>query len=386
MNQTDAMSRPRLAEHSDYLKTRYFGALDGLRCLSIVWVIGFHCKLDHTLLFRRGDYGVGLFFVISGFLITTLLLREKAGKGEISLTNFYVRRTLRIFPLYYAAVILYTSLVLAMEHGPERWAYFSHLPFFVTYTGNWFVDRFAAERVIFAFSWSLATEEQFYLLWPSVLRFTRSARTPVVVVIATLILSLIALGLNIAGLLPFGDTGNRIITSIAPTICAGCLLAYAFNSRIWFDRLRTALGAVWSAPLALISMAVIYLGLMYAPAESTREYSLDCLFTLSLLTVVATCCMREDNGVAKLLANPVVRYVGTISYGMYLLHMLAMNATKKIVHAHDWRFFAVAMVISIGLASASYWLYERQFLKLKGRFGNRVKSESVKIGLQTVAS
>ena len=71
------MTRPRIATHEDYRRTRYFGALDGLRCLSIVWVVGYHDKLTNTALFRRGDYGVGLFFVISGFLITTLLIRRK---------------------------------------------------------------------------------------------------------------------------------------------------------------------------------------------------------------------------------------------------------------------------------------------------------------------
>src|ERR1700758_3162269 len=111
------MDQTTLPTHAQYLRTRYFGALDGLRCLSIVWVVGFHAKLANTQLFRRGDYGVGLFFVISGFLITTLLLREKASRGEISLKNFYARRTLRIFPLYYAAVILYTALVVGVEHG-----------------------------------------------------------------------------------------------------------------------------------------------------------------------------------------------------------------------------------------------------------------------------
>ena len=162
--------------HERYLGARYFAALDGLRCLSILWVIGFHAQLTNPLLhriFRRGDWGVGLFFAISGFLITTLLLRERTATGTIALGKFYARRTLRIFPLYYAAIVLYSLLVWRFEHGPEKGEFFRHLPFFMTYSSNWFVDRFAADRVIFAFSWTLATEEQFYLLWPSIIRFSR---------------------------------------------------------------------------------------------------------------------------------------------------------------------------------------------------------------------
>src|SRR6202012_1705138 len=111
--------------------------------------------------------------------------------GTISLKNFYARRTLRIFPLYYATLLLYTGLVVALEHGPERAAFFASLPSYATYTSNWFVDRFAAERVIFAFCWSLATEEQFYLLWPSIQRLTKTVRTPVIILVVALLGSLL---------------------------------------------------------------------------------------------------------------------------------------------------------------------------------------------------
>ena len=148
-----------------------------------------------------------------------------------------------------------------MEHGPERGEYFRHLPFFLTYTSNWFVDRFAADRVIFAFSWSLATEEQFYLLWPSILRFTRAQLTPLIAVISALTLSTIAIGLDAGGRLPFGSVGNRILTSVAPTICLGCILAYVFHSRRGFALVRPVFGHVVSAPLAMLLVALTYAGL-----------------------------------------------------------------------------------------------------------------------------
>jgi peptidoglycan/LPS O-acetylase OafA/YrhL len=367
-----------ISDFEAYSRTRYFGSLDGLRCLSIVWVIGFHAKLSDTALFRRGDCGVSLFFVISGFLITTLLLREKASRGSISLAKFYARRTLRIFPLYYAAILLYAALVIAVEHGPDRTAFFHHLPFFLTYTNNWFVDRFAGEHVIFAFSWSLATEEQFYLLWPSILRFTRSKRGPLIAIAGALIFSLAANALQSTGHLPLGEIGNRIATSIAVPICLGCALAYAMDSRRSFRVIRGLLGHRLSAPAALLLLAAIYALLMRAPADSMMERGLAIPFTGSMLLLVGACCIREDNGIAWLAANPVVRYVGTISYGMYLLHMLAINVTKKLNLPHDWRYFVISLALSILLASASYWLYERQFLKLKHRFASGVPSEPLK--------
>ncbi|MBV8782538.1 MAG: acyltransferase [Phycisphaerae bacterium] len=263
---------PAPTAHDRYLKTRYFAALDGLRCLSILWVIGFHAHLGNSILFRRGDWGVGLFFAISGFLITTLLLREKSGKGEISLKDFYARRTLRIFPLYYAAISLYTLLVFKLERGPERSEYFHHLPFFLTYTGNWFVDRFAADRVIFAFSWTLATEEQFYLIWPSIIRFARRELTPLFVILAAFAIAVVFDSLDALGHLHLGDTGNRIATSIATPICLGCVLAYALHFRRSFYTLRSMLGSIISAPTALLAVVALYIGMIHAPANSRSEF------------------------------------------------------------------------------------------------------------------
>ena len=80
------------------------------------------------------------------------------------------------------------------------------------------------------------------------------------------------------------------------------------------------------------------------------------------------CCIRGDNGLSWILSNPVARYIGTISYGLYLLHMLAMNGAKRLRTQHDWLFFAIALAASIAMASASYWMYEVPFLRLKDRF------------------
>src|SRR4051812_205088 len=100
-------------QHSKFLSTKYFASLDGLRAISILSVIFYHVP-ELRPYWRTGYLGVHLFFVISGFLITTLLLREKARYGSVSLRSFYIRRTLRIFPAYYLTLVLFliTCLVL----------------------------------------------------------------------------------------------------------------------------------------------------------------------------------------------------------------------------------------------------------------------------------
>src|SRR5262249_8406845 len=124
---------------------------------------------------HRGQLGVHLFFAISGFLITSLMIRERMQYGRVSLAKFYMRRSLRIFPLYYATILVYVLLVLSLEQNSAAGREFFHnLPAFCTYTTNWFVRLTSGERVVFYFAWSLAVEEQFYLTWPWVERYVKS--------------------------------------------------------------------------------------------------------------------------------------------------------------------------------------------------------------------
>src|SRR4051812_37865131 len=296
--------------HDEYLRTKYFSSLDGLRCLSILMVIGFHCNLTCTSFFHTGQFGVSLFFVISGFLITTLLLREQMNSGQISLKNFYIRRTLRIFPLYYATLAIYTALVFLTSHGPERGAFFHNLPWFFTYTNNWFVDKDAGEHVTFAFAWSLATEEQFYLFWPSIVRLAKRWWTPLAIILGA---AAIDLGFEVATLLGWIDHSSnvgRILTSVATPICLGCGLAYLLHYPRGFAIARPLIGNLFAAPIALLGLWISY------------HFTCEPAMIVFMVLLVGACCIRASNGLKWILSNPIVRYVGTISYGLYLLHML----------------------------------------------------------------
>ncbi|MCX5745493.1 MAG: acyltransferase, partial [Proteobacteria bacterium] len=149
-------------------RPKHLPALDGLRALSILAVIAHHgggAAAGAASPLGRGHLGVQLFFVLSGFLITSLLIQERARSGGIDLARFYVRRSLRIFPLYFAVLALYVVVVgLTARHEPAGRAFFANLPYFATYTSNWMVSL-DEPRVIFYFAWSLAVEEQFYLVW-----------------------------------------------------------------------------------------------------------------------------------------------------------------------------------------------------------------------------
>src|ERR1019366_10367174 len=165
---------------------------------------------------------------ISGFLITTLLLREKSEFGKISLKKFYLRRTLRIFPAYYLTLGLFliACIVPPALRGEPLTIYLHNLPSFITYTSNWFVYPGGATvggqpgRVIFVAAWSLATEEQFYLFWPWVVALSKRWFTPVIVMIALIAANeIVKLYCGYSFFLTGYQLPVLIINSISTAIC-----------------------------------------------------------------------------------------------------------------------------------------------------------------------
>jgi peptidoglycan/LPS O-acetylase OafA/YrhL len=319
----------------------------------------------------EGASGVALFFVLSGFLISTLLLREEAKTGDINLANFYARRTLRIFPLYYAVLALYTVLVLLLENNAAGRLFFQNLPYYLTYTSNWFVDLIVNDdgqrRVIFIFAWTLATEEQFYLFWPWAMKLLKRWK-------ALSLLILIA-SLDIALTFMFGKLDTpaspferfvRIATSPSTEICAGVLLAFVLHSRSGFAVVWPYLGRAWSAPLAAAFALIVAMW----PGEPTPAWYLA--QSVVFFFLVASCVIREDHGLAFLLKQPVLARIGVVSYGMYLLHMLAVNTAKVTLARFDISDVAVTFCVALALtylaAELSYRVFEGPLLRIKSRF------------------
>jgi peptidoglycan/LPS O-acetylase OafA/YrhL len=367
---TSCLVHSPAADHGAFRACRYFGSLDGLRCLSIIAVIWHHTRptaYAEIALLQHGFMGVELFFVISGFLITTLLLRERAVQGNISLGRFYIRRTLRIFPLYYTVLLLYVVMVVLFDrHSPPGRAFFANLPYFASYTSNWFVS-FNNDRVIFYFVWSLAAEEQFYLLWPTVEQ--RLGSTGAVLFMVGL-LALVTAGVAGAtdAVLPPGTLVNTIITRFPVPIGLGVLLAHALHDRRGYRWLSMVFGHRVSAPLAL---AVLGLTLARTNPSSGAVRA-------AMTALVATVVMREDHFLAPFLKWRPIAHVGVVSYGMYLLHMLTCNFARRLLqHAGITQPLAPFVVTTgavIAVASFSYRYYESVFLRLKERLAPKPDS------------
>jgi len=316
-----------------------------------------------------------LFFVLSGFLITTILLREKARTGSISLGDFYVRRTLRIFPLYYAYLAyLCASSLFFHESTPDRVRFLQAAPYYATYTSNWLPERLY--EPIFARSWSLSVEEQFYLLWPTILVLCGRRRV-VPFLVAFVALTFVG---EIGDFAPeIGYLAGKLVPFSA--IAIGVLLAITLDRPTGFRTLSRVLGYK-SSVLVIVGLLTLLLAI---PADV--EGVLRLAVHLSMAALVGSVVVREDHALAKLAhARPVV-HIGIVSYGIYVLHgqFGSLNdrmasAISRALHMPQLQtsqllHFVLLIVTSTLAATISYYFFESYFLKLKERFSGRKRQD-----------
>jgi len=357
---------------SDFSRLRFFGSLDGLRALSILGVLWTHVwyvsgleyynRLQHYPVLKMGAFGVDVFFGISGFLITTLLLRERSKNGRISLRDFYLRRSLRIWPLYYATLGIYVLLVIFLQRGTGRDRVFFHFfPGYLTFTYTWFAG-WAASGAVFNFAWSLSVEEQFYVVWALVLRILRGL-LPALVMILMIFLRL-SVHFNLLQNFILKDSLPwRIAAGVSVPICLGAILAQILHSEKGFRILRPILGNKWAAPLWL---------LLLLASLVPREPFWQMIQWFLVAAVVGSCVIREDNALAPFLRFRPLAYIGLVSYGMYLLNTLVLDVVNPVMNRiglrHPLLKFPVFVAATVLVAGISYRFFETPFLRLKERF------------------
>ena len=331
------------------MRLGYLPALDGLRALAIGSVLLFHT----TGYPKGGGLGVTLFFVLSGFLITTLLINEHRTHGAVSLRRFYVRRALRLLPalfvLLIAAAVVYA--VKALIEGEVEATSFVWIPVALTYTMNFAAAMAPGGHVPMGHLWSLATEEQFYFVWPVLLVVVLGMRLGRSLVLAGLVLA--AMTVHAARLEGDGQEFQRIWFSPdsgAAPIVVGCLLALALALGV--PRPRASVIAVGSL-LAFALMVMV-------DVEAFTKPGL--LLLASLVCAGLVFGVLENSPASRLLATRPFVYVGKLSYSIYLWHALVL-VVLGITIAEPEPKSLVAIVASVGIAAASYQWIEKPFLR-----------------------
>ena len=321
-------------------------SLDGLRTISIGMVILGHAyaptNLWARMLFAHAALGVQIFFVISGYLITHLLLEEIGQFGNVSLRLFYARRALRILPAF---VLFVTALVVLNQLAVIRLPP-GNLLLVLTYTVN-----FSSRGVWYsAHLWSLSVEEQFYCLWPFAVRFLPPRSWTAVALVA--FFSNIGFGVfhRLFGFRLFGL--NPALQGFAfPFVCGpiaiGCLLA------IWETPIRRIGRRLFVHPAGITLIPAIMIASTFS-REPIGAAGLDLL----LAFFVARCVFHPQDTVGRFLNLKPMKFIGKLSYSLYLWQQLFF-------HYSFIPMFPLNVIATTGLASASYFLLEKPFLKLR---------------------
>ncbi len=333
-------------------------SLDGLRAVSIALVLfshllgtrGFPIALS-TLLGAAGSFGVRIFFVISGLLITTLLLREHTHRGSISLRDFYARRFCRIFPAFYT-YLAFVGIMVATGYSNTLRGDFPHA---LTYTMNYH----APHGWIMGHLWSLSVEEQFYLLWPALLAFAGPSRALRFAAGAIAVVPLLRFGS-----LQFFRTQSEFFGMQFHLCCdalaVGCVLAIGhrwLGERPWYLRL------LHSRAFVLIPVSAV---LLNGLTEHPRILALAG-YTIMNVAIALTIdrLVRFPLGlVGRLLNSTPLRFIGTLSYSLYLWQQFFLDRNST----HFLNAFPLNLGMAVLAALGSYYLIESPFLRLKERF------------------
>jgi peptidoglycan/LPS O-acetylase OafA/YrhL len=342
-------------------------SLDGLRALSIGGVFlghlagtrGFPLTTAAGNAANLAELGVHVFFVISGYLITRLLLDEIARHGRIDLPRFYLRRTLRIFPPYYAFLIVLffanlAGLVTLHNHDVAR---------AMTYTSNYDRDR----SWFVGHTWSLSVEEQFYLLWPAVMLLLRPRKAIVAAAAVVLLVPIVRVA-SWELMRSSGDGIGHRFETVADAIAIGCVLA---GVRARLHRTGPYLRAL-SSPLfvavPLVTVAANMLGdhpLLYFGAAFT-------IVNVGVALCLDWCVTFPDGQVGRLLnARPLV-FVGWLSYSLYLWQQPFLNRGS----ASGVAAFPLNLALAVALALVSYFAIEQPSLRLRRRIERRLPRQA----------
>lgn len=353
---------------TNFINLGYRPELDGFRGISIILVFIHH--VYHTIL-PGGFLGVDMFFVLSGFLITSLLLQEWQRYNTISLKNFYIRRLFRLMPAVLFLILILTFYAVFFLDATRAKNIFQGIWLTLSYSSNWFYafDSISADNPL-GVTWSLAIEEQFYFIFPIVLYFALRFKFGHRQIIGTLIFLIIAVALNRRMLADQGATVQRLYYASdtrADALLVGCLVAFVCSRNLLpFKKLRLCFQM-----LALLSLG--FLIFMIAVADSPESvlyypaiYSFVAFSVAALLLFLVV--YQPRNTVRVLSFSPLV-WIGRISYGLYLWHWAVRYFVYEKQSLPESNLQLVFVITaSFALTVLSYYCIEKPFLHLKDRF------------------
>lgn len=347
-------------------KSKIIPSLNGLRAISIILVIFSHVgilndtlhKFFPLLILESGALGVNVFFAISGYLITKLLLDEEKKYGRVSLTNFYKRRTLRIFPAYYFLLLVYFILQKYQLIFLSNQSWITAL----TYTKyfNHSADGISEHL------WSLSVEEHFYLLWPFAFVFLPSKRS-FILIIFIIIVPLIRI-YGYSHTIPYFEIDNLTIFQRADSLMAGCLLA------IHYDKFCLYTEKIFKAVKFPLLFILLLLVAIICIDEMNKAYGLHLgiitipflgqsgTITIAVILMLIIYSINYSGWWFTFLNNRVMDYIGRLSYSLYLWQQVIIFGSLGYISKKPYVFLAIFIA-----ANFSYFIIEKPFLSFKNK-------------------
>jgi len=349
----------------------YYPALDGLRMFSFFIVFLFHVPIPFTNL---GWGGVSIFFTLSGFLITEILIKTKGKKSFFS--TFYWRRAFRIFPIYYILVV-FIILFFLVKKG-----YFPDATFgLLSYTSNYYYSYLNEEYVfMLRHTWTLAIEEQFYLIWPLVIYFL-----PYRYLLGfSFLFILISIGYRTLSVLnPFFNIVH-LPAQIDSLMLGGVIAILKINGILHKDNFKLYRNA--SLFIGALGIVIVILLLAkknsssitqtYAEFGKSVEYKnsvfgIHTFFFVAIFSIgLILNSIYANNILNKVFANPIMVHFGKISYGLYLYHYPVLAVIRFFV-SNKTVLFLTALIVTIIIAEISYYTVEKYFKQIKEKYKHR---------------
>lgn len=360
----------------------YFPNLNGLRFIAASLVMIHHIEQFRTInktenlwggitsISLMGKLGVLLFFVLSGFLITYLLLTEEKETTRINIKQFYIRRALRIWPLYFLiisfAFLILPNIEIFQINGFDKDSLYSNL-----FWRLLLIALFLPSLSFYLFgivpfashTWSIGAEEQFYLVWPVLMRFVRKHK---LWLLLTIIILYVGLRLFLESSFSIAIPYRHVIQAFWKSCPISCMAIGGVFSTLYFQKSGYLKYILTSSVfnLALIATSILMVTGVYIPFIHYEFYSV--LFGLIILNF----SVNEKLWIS--LENRVLNYLGTLSYGIYMFHPIAIISALTIGSnlnlETNWFLYPLSLLLTITIAAISYTYYESFFLKFKNRF------------------
>lgn len=347
-------------------KIKYIPGFDGMRGMAILLVMLFHTGIPY---FKGGFIGVDIFFVLSGFLITSLLIKEQASTGRINLKHFYLRRVLRLAPALLLLLLTVAISGIALGLKGSSSTDLSSVLITLFYSANW-VRAFNLHPMgILAHTWSLSIEEQFYMLWPlfviMLLKLVKSKKEIFNIVFTLSILSwLLRIYLTQSGF-PAERIYNGLDTR-ADGLLIGCLAAIMHNSPLqenWFSFGTKRYILLKNLAFAGFTFPFIIL-FNISWRNVNMFYWINFLVEIFTAALILHVISNKKSLIKKLLTFKPLIWTGSISYGIYLWH----DPVYEVMRSYGFSKLSILVlgsIITFAIATASYYIMEKPVLSLK---------------------